>query len=1397
MKKTLLLLLFTLILFSTQAQQFMLKKEVGGGTLEPNNVQANQAYIPSMSMVTNNTAKDIFVATPILVYKVKPDGVITRIAGVAPQGYGGDNGPALNARFGYILAMAADAAGNVYVSDGNNYRIRKIGVNGIVTTIAGLGYYTGISGNGGPAVNAGISNVRSMATDAGGNLYLGDDAVIRKIDKDGIITHFAGGGTAYVENGPASTSKFIINSMATDAAGNIYFSDYYGYIRKITVSTGKISTVAGTGANGFSGDGGQATNAMISSTVAGIVVDKTNNIYFSDTQNRRIRKITTAGVISTVIGNGAECPVADGNLALGCIPGSLGLAFNAKDELLFMSGQEVVKLTLQQLPTIASFTPTKGAVNTEVTVTGTNFVDVKNIYIGTLPVTDYTIVDAKTIKLKVPLPSGAQAVKDIAITTISGTATKTGFTVIPPPVITSFTPTKGTDATIVTITGTGFVTGAKVTFGGVEATAVTVSSATSIKATVGAGTSGVVEVSGSTGSGSLSGFTHAKPVITSFTPQKAIAGKTIEIYGRNFSQGVTAITIGGVAVKSFNILGDSYISAVIGSVKTGKIRVTTTTYGSGNSIDTFTYIAPPTITSFTPAAAPTGTEVIITGTDFEDVSSVKFGDVDASDFTVLSPTKIAATVSTGASGSIAITTLAGSGSKAGFTFIPPIELTADNVVFCPSLTTVYPATIDIPIRVKNFKEMASLQGSFAWDGNILKYNSVVNLSSVLGITVANFNAVGNNRLSFVWHDAATTGKTLDDNAIMFTIRFNITGLATYARTTELDFTNDPLPYEAAHRRLSVVPVVFKDATITMPGATVITTNNSTTICAGEALTLSTNATGTLQWYKDDVLITGAKSSNYAAKSTGNYKVVATTAAGCVIPSAAVKVVVNAATPSPVVTVVKTPVNLGDTIKLKASTVANATNYIWTTPTGAIYYGKDLVLPNANAYLAGTYSVMAVVNGCNSKPATGNVAVNNLLVLSGTIVSPTNKPVANVTMALTGTQNISKITLADGKFSYQLPAGGNYTLIPDKNNDVNKTNGITALDITFIQAHLLQKTPFDSPYKLIAADANNSGSVSALDLVHIRRMILAIDTAFAGNRKWAFINTSTYFNTYNPFPYSSKRYYNLLNTSAPEQNFVGVKIGDVNYDWNPAILSAPQQPRLFAIGDNIEFYHDDIEAGNADNIAIPVKVKNFKDLLALQYTLGWNKEKFEYKGLRNNTLGIEFSDHLSANGKLTAVWNDPVNNARSLADGDILFELILHRKPGVKLQDESISINSDVTYTVAYDKNYTEKAIIKSTGKVSDQLKDIMKLVATFDMWPNPSRGDIKIQLYAKENKDVTIAVVDLLGKTVHQAKYTLLKGDNVVPVNLSTQSSLQPGNYFVQVKGLDKQFSRQIIIKKN
>jgi hypothetical protein len=83
------------------------------------------------------------------------------------------------------------------------------------------------------------------------------------------------------------------------------------------------------------------------------------------------------------------------------------------------------------------------------------------------------------------------------------------------------------------------------------------------------------------------------------------------------------------------------------------------------------------------------------------------------------------------------------------------------------------------------------------------------------------------------------------------------------------------------------------------------------------------------------------------------------------------------------------------------------------------------------------------------------------------------------------------------------------------------------------------------------------------------------------------------------------------------------------------------------------------------------------------------------------------------------------------------------------------------------------------------------------MWPNPSRGDIKIQLYAKENKDVTIAVVDLLGKTVHQAKYTLLKGDNVVPVNLSTQSSLQPGNYFVQVKGLDKQFSRQIIIKKN
>ncbi|RYZ98813.1 MAG: T9SS type A sorting domain-containing protein, partial [Sphingobacteriaceae bacterium] len=1006
---------------------------------------------------------------------------------------------------------------------------------------------------------------------------------------------------------------------------------------------------------------------------------------------------------------------------------------NKNNELLICDNyNRVVRKTFKPgLPTITSFTPTRGGAGTQVTVVGTNFYNVQNIMMGG-EVQSFNRGNDKQITFTVGSTAGTD--NKISIKAEGGSAQKSGFTFLPRPTITSFAPTTAKKGDIITITGTNFTADAKVNFHSIEAAAVTVVSSTTIKAKVGEGLTGYIEVKTAGGLFQIYGFTYTTPWIANFTPEKAASGEMVTLTGANYT-GVTGVSFGGTPAKSFSVLSSGLIQAVVGSGKTGPVGVTSSN-GTGLSSTPFTYIPPPVITSFAPDAAPLEGVVTITGTGFENIQSIKFGGIDAMSYTVVSPTTIIAKVANGKTGSITIVAAAGTGSKSGFTFIPPLELVTGTVAFCPNLTTVYPATIDVPVKVKNFKELVSLQGTFVWNG-YLTFNSIVNYGHPsIGLNASNFNSIGTNGLTLVWHDATAKGKSVTDNTILFTIRFNITGLPASATNAEAQFTNYPLPMEAAHKYLGVVPVTTNAGGVNLPGITAVNASGQTTICSGESVTLSTYSAGTYQWYKNNTLISNELSNSYVAKSSGNYNVVVTTAAGCAIASSTMKVTVNPIPATPAVTT-KSTVNLGDTIRLKASTITNATNYIWTTPSGSTYYGQELVLAQAYSYMAGTYSVVAVVNGCNSKAGTAKVTVNNTLVLSGRVYSPLNKTVPFVDIALTGTQTLNKRTAADGKFSFILAPGGNYVLTPVKNNDAIKTNGVTALDITFIQSHLLQKQIFDSPLKVIAADVNNSGTVSALDLVYIRRLILAIDTVFPGNRTWDFVPAEKVPPIYYPFSYNNYRNYISLNFSAANQDFIGVKMGDVNYDWNPAINGVSNTKRTTGISDDVEFYHDDIASRDMKEIVIPIKVKNFRDLLALQYTLSWNKDKFDYKAIRKNTLNIEFSDRY-----------------------------------------------------------YTEKKIVKGGGTISDSAAGTDDDTYTIDLsvWPNPSTGNVKLNLVANEAKTITIAVVDILGKTIYQTKYNIAKGSNIIPLNLSQLAAIKSHNYFIQVIGLKKILVKQLLI---
>ena len=287
-------------------------------------------------------------------------GRIRTVAGTGEAGYGGDGGPATEAMLSFPDDVAVDAAGNVYVVDGN-HRIRKVdAAMGTISTIAGTGE-RGYGGDGGPAAEAMLSLPRGLAADGPGNLYIADtfNDRIRKVDAfTGIISTIAGGEWGYSGDGGPATEAMLKSpaGVAVDGAGNLYIADYLNArVRKVDAATGVIATIAGTGRRGNSGDGGPATEAQL--VPRNVAVDGAGNLYI--TSGNRIRKVDPAGSISTIPHE--------------VNPSSLrGLAVNRKGDVYFT--QSFTNL-------VRKFDPAAG---TTLTVAGGGYVDHFLAHLGKL-----------------------------------------------------------------------------------------------------------------------------------------------------------------------------------------------------------------------------------------------------------------------------------------------------------------------------------------------------------------------------------------------------------------------------------------------------------------------------------------------------------------------------------------------------------------------------------------------------------------------------------------------------------------------------------------------------------------------------------------------------------------------------------------------------------------------------------------------------------------------------------------------------------------------------------------------------------------------------------------------------------------------------------------------------
>jgi hypothetical protein len=281
--------------------------------------------------VAADSSGNVYIADPenCVIRKVDTTGTISTFAGTPPVagspqcGYGGDTGPATSAQLNEPYSVAVDRAGNVFIADNQNYRIREVTLDGNINTVAGTGTWCeggGTScGDGGTATSAEVSNVHSLAVDGSGNVYIADfyNYSVRKFSVGGSITTVAGNGTycwgpgSFCGDGGLATKAGLsyVYAIAVDSPGNIFIADYENFrIREVTVSNSMINTVAGdgTGCGGggvVCGDGGPAAAAGLG-YVFGVAVDSSDDIFIADLANNAIREVTnTNGTTNPVIGN--------------------------------------------------------------------------------------------------------------------------------------------------------------------------------------------------------------------------------------------------------------------------------------------------------------------------------------------------------------------------------------------------------------------------------------------------------------------------------------------------------------------------------------------------------------------------------------------------------------------------------------------------------------------------------------------------------------------------------------------------------------------------------------------------------------------------------------------------------------------------------------------------------------------------------------------------------------------------------------------------------------------------------------------------------------------------------------------------------------------------------------
>ncbi|MEY3366902.1 MAG: hypothetical protein RI973_57 [Bacteroidota bacterium] len=370
----------------------------------------------------------------------------------------------------------------------------------------------------------------------------------------------------------------------------------------------------------------------------------------------------------------------------------------------------------------------------------------------------------------------------------------------------------------------------------------------------------------------------------------------------------------------------------------------------------------------------------------------------------------------------------------------------------------------------------------------------------------------------------------------------------------------------------------------------------------------------------------------------------------------------------------------------------------------------------------------------------DVCPNPLVALGGSITDEDSQSLNGVTVQLGGTTSGTAMTSTDGGFLFtSLVPGGDYSLVPSK--DVAPLNGVTTFDLVLISKHILGSQPLGSPYKIIAADANNSKTVTTFDLVELRKLILFVIDEFPNNSSWRFVRKDFNFpNPANPWQTVFPELINLNDISADQlsADFIGIKIGDVNCSANPSGLTGQGDDR----GQTSRFMlrTDDVRVNKGEVITVPFRAD--KAMMAgLQFTLRFDKEKLEFVEVVPAVLAEEnFGFSLLDKGVLTSSWNKADGSAEQLEG--MIFGLTFRAKADGSLS-ELLQMSSEYTVAEAYDAQLQEQGI-----ELSFDNDGSIESFQLYQNTPNPFADKTTIGFQLPEAGSVTLTLSDLAGRVV-------------------------------------------------